>query len=1211
VTNNINTIGTMRFVSSVQNDESMTDETTPSFDRSLLFSSLEDKKDHPVVKDSSSSSRRHEELLFSALEDDAAADVDSDDGDEEEDEHQDSAEIPPMFVNIKESSLGMLKAHYSTEHGKKIESDSFESLVGFRSGRKRLWTAVFVCPLTGQKYPSGRVRKTSRPVLINSKAIQIKEGEGPAFYVRKNQAIHAAAARALDVIQYKKKGLLEPRFCDDFPSLPVETFGKAKMLSDAEILMENNGGLADVTSSIFDKVGSIKEYYNKRLGLELEGSFESNRSMQDGVSKWTTTFDCPILGKTFKAGKLRGSYSPLEGDIDNENDQVYYRKKALSMHAAIARAYDVLQFSRHGVLEPRFCEEDPSKDTAVDAQNSGTTTTGISGDDDDGETCQSHSYNWFQPAEGSTDGAMVRSFGPDAGEVTEILNESDASAEDCADDFQVVQIGPPTTRSPMHRLLELACSNTTSSSFTNNSLSPTIAPDISRKRSVAGIEQVKAVIASADSWLTHMSQSSETKRNVHRLELRKQQGSVSMLLVAKAILAKLADANQSWPVESVSGVESRAQRVIDLLLKTTDFRPDADTFTLYLKCLSAADPKAGLEEAEKLVAAMKKGDFYEGTTFVLPQPNHATINALIQLTAQTGGTSGRYAKYTDDGFVPDRESFLSVLSSCNYRPANELESGGFDPEFAKECIQRMSELAHATGDPTLQPDTQVYNAPLRWSGGPALWMESRPYARYIPWKKYEVVYANGLRDVVDSSDIRICQAKESEAWLDTMIEMNIDPDIESYEAVIQAWLLTATLEGLERAEALLDKLLSPSSTIRPRLETFHPVIAAWYHSKHAESIAKTLQWNERVEEVDADLADRMKSDPRIIEVQLMAHLAEQRRLMDEVKTNKELVSDVLNAAIKSSEILEETCGQLERGAFHRNGRGLFLDICLFDHVGQAWRNVSAACLKSGDKACLDQAISEVVCTFTTFDSMVQTLIEAEAPKPKGVLLGSRSHNLSRQLGHVVASAHQFFFVVLEALVSLEEQRPRESSQFSDQDFRPLLMLEKMTRMVGEFERIESHFKESDPDISSRKDDIWGDWSELDGLVSFEDQFSYGCKDENRFSPTRYSLLWQAVKYLEDKSLDGANVGDVARLGVLIKEVGKLLRNSPKMEEAVDKLLDRVLPGAPQRAISHDVMARKGSEDIKRRSVARRTTKTPRKRQHQSHASKAKKISSTI
>jgi len=183
VTNNINIGKTMRFVSSVQNDESTTDETTLSFDRALLFSSLEAKKDHPVVKESSI--RRHDEILFSALQDDPAADVDSD-GDEEDDK-QDSAEIPPMFVNIKESALGILKAHYSTEHGKKIESDSFESLVGFRSGKKMLWTAVFVCPLTGQKYPSGRVRKTSRPVLINSKAIQIKEGEGPAFYVRKNQ----------------------------------------------------------------------------------------------------------------------------------------------------------------------------------------------------------------------------------------------------------------------------------------------------------------------------------------------------------------------------------------------------------------------------------------------------------------------------------------------------------------------------------------------------------------------------------------------------------------------------------------------------------------------------------------------------------------------------------------------------------------------------------------------------------------------------------------------------------------------------------------------------------------------------------------------------------------------------------------------------------------------------------------------------------------
>ena len=221
--------------------------------------------------------------------------------------------------------------------------------------------------------------------------------------------------------------------------------------------------------------------------------------------------------------------------------------------------------------------------------------------------------------------------------------------------------------------------------------------------------------------------------------------------------------------------------------------------------------------------------------------------------------------------------------------------------------------------------------------------------------------------------------------------------------------------------------------------------------------------------------------------------------------------------------------------------------------------------------------------------------------------------MSLQVAHIVAYAHQFFFVILEVLVSLEEQRARRSYFPSA---RTLFMLEKIIRIVGEFEEIDT-FTSINAENSPRKDNTWNEVGSPDGSALFTDDFSYGVKDDNRFSPTRYSLLWQAVKYLEEIPINFAGKGELARLGFLIKMVGKKLRNSPKMEEAVDRILDRHLPGSPipSRATSDD-LAQTVLDDKKRRlriGRGRHLSKMTKNRRHASigNITKGKKMGSAL
>lgn len=842
---------------------------------------------------------------------------------------------------------------------------------------------------------------------------------------------------------------------------------------------------------------------------------------------WHAEFTCPVTKKAYPSGILVGAENDVQVD-----SKVYYSRKYTAMLAAVAKAVDDLTGST-------FCQL--ATENVPETKN-------------------------FVDVLELTYGDVVFTEGDD----TYILSEGEnkegivVDSNDNSSEKLIIARVPDVVRvTPARRLLELASGTYRSRSSISHQSS--FAP--------AGIDEPRSAVATARSWTASLLESlrgttSDEKRNLHRLCLPKHDSGV-FLLRGNAILASLAEATQSSPIGFSFGAQEAAVEVIDALWQTENSKPDVESYNLYLKCLDDTHGRSSVRKAETTINSMRRGACYKSGNNLLPKPNRDTINALIQLSAQLGGSAGRHAKYTETGFVPNKESFLSVLSSSIYRPVDGYEAGGFDPDFARSCIQKMSELADETADPALKPDTQVYNAPLRWSGGPELWRESRPYARYCPWDIYEHVFAAGVRDNnTGEDDLRVKEAIITEQWLNHMetacvSNSLIAPDIETYEAAIQSWLRTATRRGLECAESLLKRVLDSSArsegyipSVSPRLQTFHPIIAAWRHSKEPDGPAKVYEWTTKWEMTDA--AQNSLPDPRIVDLQLESRLSHQESQQEIISkgslSEKEAAQfEIVSAAQDCSRILEELLDRIDGGT-QRDAGDFKLDASLFSRAVQAWQNVACSCTDNY----VDQALFEAAGVLDTFQNLVQAIGTTQFPN--GVLIVG-TQGISPRLEHLVSNSQQLCCSMLAFLTSLNEKTEPLSAQQTQQC---LLLVEKMVRMTGEFQAIETFLETlrlQKEEINARTDIPKRDASPVDPATILPvDRFVYGVKEHVRPTPSKLLFLLLATRFLD--KVDISSEYDIVRLCALIEGIS-VGNNSegpshPRLQESINSVLSRVV-----------------------------------------------------
>lgn len=1033
-----------------------------------------------------SSSPGDRSILFAALEDDSSdddavdnsSDVKASDSSSSSNGHKDEIgltvklDVEPkhMFDTSKMSPMWHLKHYYKMQRGIVISTEEHFSteMVQYRQreseSTRYCWKAAFFSPCVGYKFQSGTFRDDPTKQPLQHKNLPKRS----VVYTKRSIAENAAAARALDYIQYTITGATEPRLCEEHPS---EVF------------------------KCQDHTGLVHVYYRRRnvAGILTRPTVKKLKTRQvDNAVLYSASFMCPISGTQYDSTMVDAVTSPAGDERPGFmiNGRYYYPSQRQAKRAAYRRCLDV-NFNVD-------TEDEASSSTAVDF--------GLPAVEDSKELAPHH-LDVSSPSivQYDDDPYMSEASSESSGDEDEDASSTtDVPILDA--EGEVYEVNYPVTASiasPAQQFL-----TDVKDAWSSRPMDLDAALDM-------------AACAGRPGGAKYGYGSP------HRLKLHPKD-SPGFFWRGKAALKMLSGAVQTTPHTGGSKANVAAAHILQRMWFSKDSKPDTDCYTMYLKCFDQSDQHRIVKIAESLVSSMQLRSRYRKTGHRLPRPDQSTLNTLIQLTAQLGGTAGRFASHiNDESFVPDRNSFLSVLSSAIYDASEDGDTAGFDPEFAADCIQRMQELSEELNDETLLPDVQVYNAPLRWTGGPVLWAQSRPYARYVDWDDYEYLYRRGFRETSPADDLTLKQARMIQEWLERMEQLGVEdirlqPNIETYEAVIQAWLRTATREGLEKAEAMVHKLFESSNTIEPRLQTMHPILAARLYFIEQDSHSKILEildlWSSFSKEKG------MQPDMRLVELELRilqalhGHATNDGNDRFELHTSysprqkspEDIKNDVLAAAMKCSAIVADV--QKNDAIMCKR------EMLLLKSNVRAWMLV----VKLGDGKLSTEAVQEVERTIARIYDILDSSLRRDWTKG-GPFMPRLAKNAPPELEHCLHQCHVVFFSCIVLLEEACKQQPHDIDLLRAS----LLHGEKMLRIVGEIEIIER------TELEEHGGDPW--------QTSFDsdDRFEYKLYPKFLVTMTREQAMRPLMRFLGERATDLADeelVCDAVRIFSLWKSI---------------------------------------------------------------------------
>jgi hypothetical protein len=940
----------------------------------------------------------------------------------------------------------------------------------------------------------------------------------------------------------------------------------------------------------------LNMYYTTRYEIaNLKKCFETEFCTKSKY--WTAAFVCPISGNRHVSGRL--------SDKDYvRDDKVYYTTKKQAINAAAAKALDSIHYNTFDVLIPRLCRERPVREKQQQQQQQqeavvdDTTTSESKNDQAMGiknkvqlETTKATMEN-TEIMKASSVEAKV------AADKSELNVANDISTEPAVDDDELYAITDiPTTlgKSAANVLLESIC-------FSN------VADFAVESRSRLPIAQgpTERLLLAIDVALGYINVNHKNGTNQQtpapyinsRRVLLPNSGKPATS--GKAVLRLLADAYQSFPIGDEFAnpnfdVEFKASRVLDIMYSGNVETPDIEDFNNYIKCIDCPSHSAVAMHAEATVHAMEHGISWSGEkSHVPPKPNVETYNILIQIWAQMGGSLGRYNNVADS-FVPNRESFLALLSSCTYlllSTSNDTQKkGGFDLDFARECIKRMKELADENKDATLRPDIHVYNAPLRWAGG-CLAPVTRPYARATPWDRYDHLFDLGIVDADANSDL-LKPVFDMEAWLVDMLKDGVDPDIITFEALLQAWLRTSTRRGLDRAhEIALDLLQDSHQSIGPRLQTFRPVALAWMLSKESDAPLKVQQLIEQLHIASSSLPD-IAPDARMFEILLSSYAEENTADLDRAD----------EVAQNCTIIIEKLCSDIQQTASDDSDMGTFLEVTSFLHAMHAWRNVAA----TADSELVDKAGNSMLTVVRAFESTVHALIKREFSDGVGL---KSTLQPSLQLRHLLMHACYVYGAFASSIKEIDEIKHNSRLRL-----KYLLDVEGMVRKSAEIDAAASRLRSS-RERYTRDSPLGSAAFDKDKLL-YDDYITFSCiPTDNRGrrkydSSDRNAYLNHVLDYLKGMNIDKPSRGDFSRLCALIDETKSQLQQLRSTSDASTPSIDDLIrvPQIGEKEASQSVFKDTGL--AKKNYQAAQFRRQQRQQSRQKRATKKSKPSSTL
>ena len=402
-------------------------------------------------------------------------------------------------------------------------------------------------------------------------------------------------------------------------------------------------------------------------------------------------------------------------------------------------------------------------------------------------------------------------------------------------------------------------------------------------------------------------------------------------------------------------------------------KPNTDTFNAYIGCIRRQSPDNTAAAAQEVLNKMcdRKEEVY-------PSPDIETFNSVIDLWASVPGNDARqkvedlYQNLIISSLKPNRRTFTAALASFANRysnPSDGAQEAHVALDKARQWIDRMDKIANSNDDESLRPDTEIYNAPLPWSG--------RHSKGLSPWDDYEDIYHLGFHES-STKDAAIRNAENMETWVTDMVDRSrndpqIAPNVETYESLIQAWTRTGTYEGVLRAEEWAGKLIklasatnsSDAHSLRPRLQTFHPIIAAWAHSGYPERLQ---QWVDMLDELQSNMPE-MKTDGRMKSAHILAWSKRQALFSDQDSSGQKSLSPqarvdaAFHAAREAMRHLEDIHAQTQHQFQTESDPSIFLDAPSVMRAIDLWSDAAELSLRYGEvsnDASAHIAVSEMV-----------------------------------------------------------------------------------------------------------------------------------------------------------------------------------------------------------------------------------------------------------
>jgi len=673
---------------------------------------------------------------------------------------------------------------------------SSQGLIENDPSRRVYWTAQFRSPITSECFQSG--------ILKDEDSLRI---DGETFYNNKKLARMSAIGRAVDCFVHRRgwignnnddngdgdddgKGFVFPeddmldyqQFCVEEP---YDAAVGVEIVVGAFVPPPQKEKTTD--ASITPKE-VINNRYQKLLrdGNTIGQDCFSNASVDldiDGktLTYCTSTFECPVTGKIFPSGTLINvdecasqGTAPAMKNIDGV---VYYFDKKNAEHAAAGRTFDILSAT-----------------------------------------------NFFSSF-GLNDYKVVPQF---CEEDPHSYTDEYYSDDDDFDEFVIQDVpraggnmaGDNSNRTTMDVVLDAWA-------------------DYSVQNELQEALPSSDAISTAKSWLEKMkSEAGAPGSKAASKKMTTLRQTTVSTFSCNAILKALANANYSG---SADDIEALAGEIIKLMISSSSSgeelpcAPNTSTFASYIRCFQSASPLESAKRAEKFLDDMLNGKVFEGAK--LPEPDCEFFNAVMKQWFQVPDQNYQRriaalfnkleftANTTSNDLRPNKESYLVALESL------AMSEDEFNPIEAQKWIDRMLKHVAKSDDDDMIVDTEVYNAAL------PLPVDQYHLTEYIKsvynpesWNKDKPSKANAIK---------------VENWFHEMERLSVEegkllaaPDMDTYEAVIQAWIKLGSEEGLLKAEKwalLTTEAAAIDSDISPRLSTFRALALAWAWSGSAQA----------------------------------------------------------------------------------------------------------------------------------------------------------------------------------------------------------------------------------------------------------------------------------------------------------------------------------------------------------------------------------------